>query len=165
MTTLYTVGHSRHSADRFAELLLAQQIALLADVRSHPVSRWAPQFGKDALPRMLAAHSLDYVFLGRELGGRPAGAELYGPDGRLDYARRAGAPDFQAGIERLAELARARRTAILCAEEDPARCHRRLLVAPALQRLGFDIVHLRGDGRLEPDLPTPSAPPQLALFE
>lgn len=120
MTTIFTIGHSRHGAEHFAALLQMHQIALLADVRSHPASKWAPQFGKVALARMLGAHAIDYVFLGRELGGRPAGAEFYGPDGAVDYERRAGAPDFVAGLERLAELAGARRTAILCAEEDPA---------------------------------------------
>jgi len=165
MTTIFTIGHSRHSAERFAELLRAQAIALLADVRTHPVSKWAPHFAKAALARMLATHAIDYEFLGRQLGGRPEGTEFYGPDGGVDYARRAEAPDFKAGIERLLDLARERRTAILCAEEDPARCHRRLLVAPALRRAGVNVVHIRGDRRLEPDDGPAVASPQLGLFQ
>ena len=42
-------------------------------------------------------------------------------------ARRAQAPDFRAGVERLISIAGAAPTAILCSEEDPRRCHRRLL--------------------------------------
>ncbi len=164
MITLYTIGHSRHGAEHFAGLLRANQIALLADVRSHPASKWAPQFGKAALARMLGTLAIDYVFLGRELGGRPAGTEYYGPDGTVDYARRAEAPDFVAGIARLVELAPERKTAILCAEEDPARCHRRLLVTPALRRMGVTVVHVRGDGRLEPDDGDTPSSPQLGLF-
>jgi uncharacterized protein (DUF488 family) len=133
MTTIYTVGHSRHSAEHFVGLLRAKEIALLADVRSHPASKWAPQFGRAALAQMLATNGIDYVFLGRELRGRPEGAEFYRPDGAVDYGRRMEAPDFKAGIERLVGLAHERKTAILCAEEDPGRCHRRLLVAPALR--------------------------------
>jgi len=79
-------------------------------------------------------------------------------------ARRAAASDFKAGIERLAVLARERRTAILCAEEDPARCHRRLLVAPALRRAGVAVVHIRGDARLEPDDGDAASTRQLGLF-
>lgn len=149
MTTVYTIGHSRHSAERFAALLQAQAIELLVDVRSNPASRWAPHFGKAALEKLLGAHAIAYQFLGRELGGRPAGSEFYAPGGGLDHARRAQAPDFKAGIERLALAAREQRTVILCAEESPAHCHRRLLVTPPLLELGIDVVHLRGDGRVE----------------
>jgi hypothetical protein len=102
MTTIYSIGHSRHSGERFTALLRAQQIARLVDVRSYPVSKWAPQFEKLALARLLARHAIEYLFLGRELGGKRA--ELYGADGSLEYARRAQAPDFQAAIVRLAAL-------------------------------------------------------------
>jgi uncharacterized protein (DUF488 family) len=149
MTAIYTIGHSRHSAERFVQLLRQHSIARLVDVRSYPASRWSPQFSKVALAQMLASHAIEYVFLGRELGGRPEGPEFYRPDGTVDCERRSQAPDFQAGVERLVGLARGRRTVILCAEEDPARCHRNLLVAPALRRAGMTVVHVRGDGRLE----------------
>jgi uncharacterized protein (DUF488 family) len=164
MTTIYTVGHSRHTAEHFAKLLGDQQIATLVDVRSHPASKWAPRFGKAALAQMLGTKAIEYVFLGRELRGRPDGAEFYGADGGVDYARRAEAPDFKAGIDRLLGLARERATAILCAEEDPGRCHRRLLVTPALRRAGVTVVHIRGDGRVEPDDGPHAASPQLGLF-
>lgn len=164
MTTIYTIGHSRHSAEHFAGLLRAKEIALLVDVRSHPASKWAPQFGKAALAQMLVARAIDYVFLGRELGGRPEGAEFYGQEGAVDYARRREAPEFKAGIERLIELAHERRRAILCAEEDPGRCHRRLLITPALESAGVTVVHVRGDGRLEPEDAALPPSPQLGLF-
>ena len=160
--TIYTIGHSRHAAEHFARLLLDRGVARLADVRSQPASRWAPHFGKARLSQILGTHGIEYSFLGRELGGRPAGAEFY-RDGALDVERRAEAPDFRAGIERLLELARERPTAILCAEEDPSHCHRRRLVAPALRRAGATVVHIRGDGRLEPDDEPPTSR-QLGLF-
>jgi uncharacterized protein (DUF488 family) len=162
MTTIYSIGHSRHSGERFTALLRAQQIARLVDVRSYPVSKWAPQFEKLALAGLLARHAIEYLFLGRELGGKRA--ELYGADGSLDYARRAQVPDFQAAIVRLAALARERTTVVLCAEEDPSRCHRRLLVAPALRHSGLKVVHVRGDGRLESDHDSPLTSGQLGLF-
>lgn len=164
MTTIYTIGHSRHPTERFVEILRAKEVLVLIDVRSHPASKWAPQFGKAALAEILASHAIEYVFLGRELGGRPDRAEYYRSDGAVDYDRRAQAPDFKAGVERLMATARERRSAIMCAEEDPARCHRRLLVTPALERVGVTVVHLRGDGHLEPvDAATPPSP-QLGLF-
>ena len=162
--TIFTIGHSRHAAEHFASLLRANAIARLVDVRSHPASKWAPHFGKVTLSQLLHRHGIDYVFLGRELGGRPAGAEYHREGGAIDYARRADAPDFKAGIERLVSLAAERRTVILCAEEDPSRCHRRLLVAPALWRAGASVVHIRGDASVECDDEPGAGSAQLGLF-
>jgi uncharacterized protein (DUF488 family) len=161
MTIVFTLGHSRHTAEHFVTLL--REIGTVVDVRSQPVSRWAPHFDRDVLARLLKARGVDYVFLGDQLGGRPVGRQFYRDDGSVDYARRAAAPDFEEGIQQLVELARSRRTAILCAEEDPTRCHRRLLVSPALARHGVVVVHVRGDGRLEPEPQEPTRS-QLDLF-
>jgi len=165
MIVVHTIGHSGHSMDEFIELLRQHCIATLADVRSRPYSRRMPHFQQSSLRRSLGAERLEYVYLGHELGGRPAGAEFYAPAGHVDYERRAQALDFQAGIEQLIEVAGQSSTAILCAEEDPAHCHRRLLVTPALERRGIAVLHIRGDGRLqsEDELRAPSS--QLRLFE
>jgi uncharacterized protein (DUF488 family) len=161
---IYTIGHSRHPAERFVELLGMHEITRLIDVRSHPASKWSPQFGKAALKRTLASHAIEYVFLGRELGGRPEGAEFYRSDGSVDYERRVQANDFRAGVERLVAIALERKSAIMCAEEDPARCHRRVLITPALQRAGVAVLHVRGDGRLEVEEGMAPRSPQLGLF-
>jgi uncharacterized protein (DUF488 family) len=162
---IFTIGHSRHAAEHFVGLLRAHAIERLVDVRSHPYSKWAPHFDRSDLDRLLDAHDVDYVFLGRQLGGRPDDRGYYRDDGTVDYARRALAPDFGDGIAQLAALARGRRTTILCAEEDPARCHRRLLVSHALVRSGAAVVHVRGDGRLEPERDLiQAAAQQLDLF-
>jgi uncharacterized protein (DUF488 family) len=164
MLTLYSIGHSRHAADHFVSLLRAAEVTLLVDVRSHPASRWAPQFGKEPLAQLLNAQGIRYEFLGRELGGRPRGAEYYAADGALDCVRRAASAEFQAGIARLQELARSSRTVMLCAEEDPAQCHRRRLITPVLVRAGARVEHLRGDGRVEVDEHLAPAGAQLGLF-
>ncbi|HTE54574.1 MAG TPA: DUF488 domain-containing protein [Kofleriaceae bacterium] len=163
MTAIYTIGHSGHPAPYLVDLLRGQSIETLVDVRSRPYSKWAPQFRKEVLAQTLRAERIDYVFLGRELGGRPEGAEYLGPDGKLDPARRALALDFLAGIDQLITLAAAAPTAILCAEEDPDGCHRRRLIAPVLRQRDIAVLHIRGDGRLEPDQPPATA--QLRLFE
>jgi uncharacterized protein (DUF488 family) len=164
MPTIFTIGHSRHTADHFLALLRAHEIDRLVDVRSQPRSKWAPHFDTDALARLLDARGVDYVYLGRQLGGRPSGREFYRQDGTVDYAHRSTAPDFADGISRLVALAQGRRITILCAEEDPSHCHRRLLVAPALARSGAVVVHVRGDGRLEPECDCGSVATQLDLF-
>ena len=165
MIVIFTIGHSRHAVEQFLALLRAHSIERLVDVRSQPCSKWAPHFDAGALARLLDARGVDYVFLCRQLGGRPDGREFYRQDGTVDYDRRALAPDFAEGISQLVAIAQDRRaTTILCAEEDPLRCHRRLLVAPALARSGATVVHVRGDGRLEPERDQASAVTQLDLF-
>jgi len=163
-TTVFTAGHSNHEADRFLELMRTHDISRIVDVRSRPYSR-SSRFNKPDLARLLCLSGLDYFFLGRQLGGFPEGHTFYRGDGTVDYERRAQAPDFWDGMRELELLARGRRTVILCAEEDPARCHRRLLITPALLRVGIAVVHVRGDGHLEPepDLAR-EAPRQLDLF-
>jgi uncharacterized protein (DUF488 family) len=164
MITLFTIGHSRHTAGQFVALLRAHAIEQLVDVRSQPHSKWAPHFDKADLARCLGDQRIEYAFMGRQLGGRPNSREFYRLDGTVDYARRALAPDFVEAIGSLISRLQCRQTVILCAEEDPTRCHRRLLVAPALARAKVAVVHVRGDGRLEPEPDTAAAATQLALF-
>jgi uncharacterized protein (DUF488 family) len=58
-------------------------------------------------------------------------------------------PVCREGIERLLGLAARSTAAIMCAEEDPARCHRTLLIGPALERHGVALGHIHGDGSAE----------------
>lgn len=164
---VWTVGHSAHPVEALVSLLESQRIEVLADVRSQPYSRHNPQFRRESLRASLGEAGIQYVFLGTELGGRPAGREFYGPEGHVRYDLVARTERFQAGLERLLAGAGQYRVAIMCSEEDPARCHRRLLVTPQLARRGVDVRHIRGDGRVvtEAELgPGTGGPGQDALF-
>ena len=161
---IFTIGHSNHPMERFLELLRQAGIERLVDVRSQPYSRWVPQFRRRTLAEALPEAGVDYVFLGEALGGRPSGDEFYAADGKPDYAARIRAPDFQAGVEELLRLAAERPTVIMCAEENPARCHRRALIAPVLLARGTGVVHVRGDARLQEEGEGRSPDGQLGLF-
>ena len=41
-TSIYTIGHSNHTWESFSRLLVDNEVELLVDVRSNPVSRFAP---------------------------------------------------------------------------------------------------------------------------
>jgi uncharacterized protein (DUF488 family) len=125
------------------------QIELLADVRSQPFSRLYPWFSQDQLRAWLGEAGLEYAFLGRELGGRPASGELLDDEGHALYHRMADSPLFRAGLDKLAQSMQASRVAIMCSEEDPTVCHRHLLITRVLRQQQIDIQHIRGDGRLE----------------
>jgi len=55
MTTIYTIGHSRHPADRFLQLLQANGVEILIDVRRKPWSRFNPQFNRERLAKAVEA--------------------------------------------------------------------------------------------------------------
>ena len=152
---LFTIGHSTHPADRFVGLLRRHAVELLCDVRRFPGSRRNPQFNAGVVRGSLTAAGIGYQTMGDELGGRRrASRTARGPaavwrnDAFRAYAEYMEADEFATGLERLEELARRQRTAIMCAEGDWRRCHRRL-IADALSDHGWRVVHIRTDGRIE----------------
>lgn len=151
MSMVYTVGHSSHPFEAFVKLLADHGVAVLVDVRSAPYSKYAAQFDREVLQRALNAAGIKYLFLGAELGGRPENQAYYDAEGHAVYSRMTTDPAFVAGIERLERGMANYRLALMCGEEDPAHCHRRLLVARILMERGHEVVHIRGDGRVVSD--------------
>jgi uncharacterized protein (DUF488 family) len=158
---VFTIGHSNHSTERFFGLLKKYGIEAVVDTRSHPYSRHAPRFNASSLEAALSKEGFEYLFLGEELGGRPRGGEYYDDIGRVDYALVGCSRPFLDGISRLEKEIRARTVVLLCSEENPARCHRRLLVGRALEELGFTLRHIRGDGSIQIEGETNSGQPVL----
>ncbi len=160
--TIWTVGHSTHELPVLLDLLRGPGIEVVADIRTQPFSRWNPQFNRERLRAALADAGLSYVFLGAELGGRPPEAEFYDGAGQVRYGAVARTERFNSGLERLLDGAGEHRVAILCSEENPARCHRRLLVGRVLVGRGVEVVHLRGDGSVVPDQQLGPYPPDVS---
>ncbi len=159
--SVFTIGHSNHAAERFFGLLKGHGIEVLVDTRSHPYSRHAPRFNARALEAALSRDGIGYLFLGGELGGRPEGGEFYDAKGRVDYGLVGCSGPFLDGISRLEQELRTSTVALLCSEEDPTRCHRRLLVGRALEELGFTLRHIRGDGSIQLEGETDGGQPVL----
>ncbi len=142
-----TVGHSTLPYEQFLELLRGASVTAVADVRSAPYSRQFPQFNREILLNELRAAGIAYVFLGKELGGRPSKPQLY-CDGVADYERMSQSSEFKQGLERLIEGARKYRIALMCSERDPLDCHRCLLVSRALAQCGVRVNHLMEGGNI-----------------
>lgn len=142
MFSVLTIGHSTRTWKEFLELLRAHRVKRVIDVRSVPRSRHNPQFNGATLSKKLRAARIGYVHL-RKLGGLRH-ARRDSPNmgwrnasfrGYADYMQ---TNDFDAGLQRLIELARDKRSAIMCAEAVPWRCHRSL-IADALTVRGFEV--------------------------
>ncbi len=166
--TIWTIGHSNHPLVRFVELLRSHDIQVVADVRSRPYSRFAPQFNRQALAAALPEHDIRYLFLGKELGGKPKEPGYYLPDGSLHAGSFTARPEFQRGLKRLLGEAARFRVCLMCSEGDPVKCHRSQLLAPELVKRGVKVLHILPDGGLlkhqEVELPRARKPRQLKLF-
>lgn len=145
---VYTIGHSNHSIEKFIELLTALDVTAVADVRSHPHSRFNPQFNRDAIQASLKRAGLAYVFLGRELGARPEDQSCYA-EGRVQYDRLARTVLFQEGLTRIVQGTHVYRIALMCAEKDPLICHRAILVCRHLGTHGIGAQHVLEGGQIE----------------
>jgi uncharacterized protein (DUF488 family) len=142
----FTIGHSTHSRERFVALLRSANVTAVADVRTSPHSRHYPHFNRDDLREELRSDGISYVFLGKELGGRPSERRFY-CEGVADYEKMAQTPEFSKGLDRVIEGTKKYRIALLCSERDPLDCHRCLLVGRALAQRGVRVSHILDDGR------------------
>ena len=166
---LYTVGHSNHPIEHFLALLQRHGIEAVADVRSRPYSRFVPHFGKERLARRLDDAGIGYLFLGRELGGKPLRDDpTHAP---LDYQARIREPSFQRGIRKLLDALAEQRVALMCRERDPLDCHRLHLICRYLRPSDRDVRHILPDGAVEVQQATErrllerTAKRQLGLFD
>ena len=142
---IWTVGHSTRTADELIEILRGSRIGRVVDVRRWPVSRRYPHFSQEALAPALSAAGIEYAHE-IDLGGRrdpradsPNGA-LRSPPFR-GYADHSATPEFQTALARVLATAQDRRTALLCAEAEPTRCHRSVLSDVVVLR-GWTVIHL-----------------------
>ena len=147
---IYTIGHSNYSAEKFVKLLEDNLIDCIADVRSTPYSQWAPFANRENLEKLLSSIEIHYIYLGNLLGGHVPDLDSTQKSNRLkayDVIREE--EYFKRGIKKLSEESDKHRVCILCAEEDPTSCHRRLLVGVSLRALEIQLLHIRGDGRIQ----------------
>jgi uncharacterized protein (DUF488 family) len=142
-----TIGHSTLPYERFLDHLINAGVTAVADVRTSPFSRHHPHFNKQALRNRLKSDKISYVFLGKELGGRPSDSSFYS-NGVADYEKMALSEEFKAGLNRVIEGAKKYRVALMCSEHHPLDCHRCLLVGRALAKCGISVRHILSDGQV-----------------
>jgi uncharacterized protein (DUF488 family) len=150
---LWTIGHSTHAIEDFIAALNSFDIETVVDVRSYPGSRRYPQFNKENLRAALAGATVEYLHF-PELGGRrrvrPDSINVaWRNESFRGYADYMDTEDFRGGITRLLDVARACRTAIMCAEAVWWRCHRSM-ISDYLRAKGIEVNHIMGAGKSEP---------------
>jgi uncharacterized protein (DUF488 family) len=165
--TIFTIGHSTHSADELVALLAAHEIAQLGDVRTMPMSRRHPQFNRDALDARLAASEIRYRhFPG--LGGlrrpRPDSTNTAWQHASFrGYADHLASAEFEASLGELLSWAATAPTVIMCAEALWWQCHRRL-IADVLVARGIDVRHIIPKGGVPKGGASSTTPHEMTPF-
>lgn len=136
MKKIYTLGTSTRSEEDFIEILTNYEIKTLIDVRSFPKSK-IPTFTKAYLEDLLKKERINYIYLGKELGGfRKGRYEVYTQT-----------DDFKKGIDALETIALSTIAVIVCAERFPWKCHRRW-IAREFHKRGWLIEHIIDKGKI-----------------
>jgi len=148
-----TIGHSNRSIGTFVDLLRANEIVRVLDVRTVPRSRHNPQFNRETLAESLGALAIGYAHLPGLGGLRHARADSCNTGwnnlsfrGYADYMQ---SPEFAENVEEVAQLATGERCALMCAEAVPWRCHRSL-IGDALLVRGVGVEDIIGPGKRKP---------------
>src|SRR3989475_13236550 len=147
--TIWTIGHSTRSLEEFVALLGGHRVQFLADVRHFPTSQRVPWTAKASLAKALSDRGAAYKHFD-DLGGFRKSL----PDsvntawrnvGFRGYADYMASAEFSVALNRLIAVAQEKRTAIMCAEAVPWKCHRSLL-ADALVVRGLRVIHVLSSG-------------------
>lgn len=150
---MLTIGHSNRPIEEFLRMLKAHGVETLVDVRTVPRSRHNPQFNRETLPQSLAAAGIQYEHFPGLGGLRHARKDSINTGwknlsfrGYADYMQTA---EFLENLQRLMEIEKSSRTAILCAESVPWRCHRSL-IADVLTVREIPVSHIMSEAKANP---------------
>jgi uncharacterized protein (DUF488 family) len=156
---IFTVGHSIRPQEDLIAILKEAGVGLLVDVRRLPGSRRHPQFGQEALRAGLAGAAIAYRHepdLGGRREPRPDSANTaWRVAAFRGYADHMASREFRSALERLVDDPQVP-TAVMCAEAQPAQCHRQL-IADALVARGVEVVHLLARGQRQVHVLNPAA--------
>jgi uncharacterized protein (DUF488 family) len=125
---IFTIGYEGMTIKDFVQCLLRWKVNVVADVRLNPISR-KPFFSKAALIRELASNGIDYMHF-KELGApQSLRTALIStgdyPKFMLEYRKYAA---IKVGaLNNLLSLVKSKKTALMCLEKDPEKCHRSMI--------------------------------------
>lgn len=151
LKTIYTIGYATKDISELITQLQFHEVDVVADIRSVPYSAAFKDYHQESLQRHLRNNGIRYVYLGKELGPRSEDPAHYDENNQVQFDRLMHSDLFQSGIQRLRNgLEKNHRITLLCAEKDPAICHRSLLVSHYLIRnIDVEVQHITHTGELE----------------
>lgn len=122
--TILSLGHSNRKLEEFMAILKNNKVEVIIDARTHPFSRFCPHYSKNALWRALEVENILYLWRGNSIGGKGLNV------------------GYEDTIDEVSDIAKKKKTCLLCAEKDFKKCHRHTMLAPSFEKRGFLIAHL-----------------------
>lgn len=149
MKEIYTVGYASFNIEEFIKVLKKYNINCVIDVRSNPNSKFYADYNKDALTCILKKNNIYYRNYVNEFGARQENSKYY-TDGYLDFSKFTKSEAFQSGMSKLIESMKKNYVFVLmCAEKDPATCHRNIMIAREFYKLGYKVNNILETGDIE----------------
>jgi uncharacterized protein (DUF488 family) len=150
---IYSIGHSTRPIGDFIAMLDAQDVKILADIRTIPKSRYNPQYEQNALAASLQSAGIEYLYV-KGLGGLRSprkdtpntGWRNKSFQGYADYMQ---TEEFRKNLNNLIGTAKQKPLAMMCAEAVPWCCHRSL-VSDALFARSIVVMHIMDAGKASP---------------
>lgn len=141
--TIYTIGYTGFSIDKFIQVLKTHSINVIIDVRSSPYSKYYSEYNKENLEVRLKIEGIYYRNYAKEFGARQECKDYYNPGGYLDFELFSKAPVFLEGVSKLCtSVEKGYKVALMCAEKKPFDCHRTILIARAFYERGYKVIHI-----------------------
>ncbi|OHA44249.1 MAG: hypothetical protein A3G04_01790 [Candidatus Taylorbacteria bacterium RIFCSPLOWO2_12_FULL_44_9] len=126
LKTIFSIGHSNLPLDDFIRTIKNARIDILVDVRTIPYSRYCPHFNASPLSGAVESENIQYLYRGKNLGGR-------GVNEGYDKA-----------VKELTDMVRkGKRVCIMCSEGDYKKCHRHLTLTPSFEKQGLSVTHIK----------------------
>jgi uncharacterized protein (DUF488 family) len=149
MATIFTLGYQQRSINEFIDILRAQQISVLVDVRE---TAWShkPGFSKTAFSRALSTAGIEYTHA--RFAGNPKSLRRISPTHGACLERYAeyidGSDHIIAAFDQLvrAHIAAGKRVCLTCFERHADDCHRSIIADRWKRRGRRTVQHLAVDG-------------------
>lgn len=146
---LYTIGYSCFKIDDFIQVLKKYNINCVIDVRSNPNSKFHTDYNKYFLESILKNNKIYYRNYSKEFGARQEDHKYF-TDGYLDFSKFTKSEVFLDGLNKLTTSMEQNYTFVLmCAEKDPATCHRNIMIAREFYKRGYQINNIWDNGEVE----------------
>lgn len=149
INTIYTIGYTAFPINEFLDVIKHYGIHCVIDVRSSPFSNYYSDYNKDALENTLKQHNVLYRNYANEFGARQTNPSFYSGD-IVDFDKFIKSPQFLDGVSKVEKgIERGYTFVLMCAEKDPIKCHRSIMLGKGFSDNGFDVRHIISKTELE----------------
>lgn len=149
ISCIYTIGYTAFSINEFIETIKNFGISCVIDVRSSPFSNYYTDYNKDTLERTLKEHNILYRNYANEFGARQTNPAFYSGD-IVDFDKFIKSAQFLEGVSKVKKgIERGYKFVLMCAEKDPIKCHRSIMLGKGFSENGFDVKHIVSKTEIE----------------